>query len=134
MKPITMLLSAVFNHATLAVKLKHDGAGMPVEVPAATLLAILFMITSVFSHQQTGEITLDVLLKIVLIAQCYALFLRNQLIGLILLISIICNALAIIFISVGGIPKENLYVLLIAEYIMIGAAILNVFKKSTKVI
>lgn len=134
MKPFAMLLSAIFNHATLAVRLKHDGAGMPVEVPAAALLAMLFMVTSIFSQQQTGEITLETLLKIVLIAQCYALFLRNQLIGLILLISVICNTLAIFFVSVGGIPKENLYVLLIVEYIMIGAAILNVFRKSTSAV
>lgn len=129
-----MLLSAIFNHATLAVRLKHDGAGMPTQVPAAMLLAILFMLTSIFSHQQTGEISLETLLKIVLIAQCYALFLRNQLIGLILLISVICNGLAIFFVSVGGIPKENLYVLLVAEYIMIGAAVLNVFRKSTSAV
>lgn len=134
MKSFTMLLSAIFNHATLAVRLKHDGAGMPTEVPAAMLLAILFMLTSIFSYQQTSEVSVETLLKIVLIAQCYTLFLRNQLIGLILLISVICNTLAIFFVSVGGIPKENLYVLLVVEYIMIGAAILNVFRKSTSAV
>jgi len=134
MKFSTGLISAFFHHASLAVRLKHDGSGMPKDIPAAMMLSLLFMVFSLINNQSPEGISLDTLIKVGFIAQCYVLFLRNQLIGLMLLISVLCNALALGLSQFVGLPKEMLNLLLIAEYIMVTAAILNVLKKATKTI
>jgi len=134
MKLSTGLIAAFVHHASLAVRLKHDGAGMPKEMPAAFLLSVLFMVFSLVNNQQADGIALDTVIKVGFIAQCYLLFLRNQLIGLMMLISVMCNAMAFCLTHFMGMPKEFLNLLLIAEYIMVTAAILNVLKKATKVI
>lgn len=134
MKFPTGLIAAFFYHASLAVRLKHDGSGMPKDMPAAMLLSLLFMTFSLINNQSAEGISLDTVIKVGFIAQCYVLFLRNQLIGLMLLISVLCNALAFALTHFIGLPKETLNLLLIAEYIMVTAAILNVLKKVTKTI
>ncbi len=128
------LIAAFFHHVSLIVRLKHDGSGMPKEMPAAMLLSLLFIVFSLINNQSTDGITLDTFIKVGFIAQCYVLFLRNQLIGLIMLISVVSNAIAFALIQFIGLPKAMLNLLLIAEYIMVTAAILNVLKKVTKTI
>lgn len=134
MKSAFALFAALFSHASLAVRLKHDGTGMPIELPAAMLLSIIYMALSLVNNHQADGITLETIIKIGFIAQCYVLFLRNQLVGLIMFISVLCNALAFGLTTFADFPKENLFILLIAEYMMVTAAILNVLKRVTKTI
>jgi hypothetical protein len=134
MKSVFALPAALFHHASLAARLKHDGTGMPTELPAAMLLSILYMALSLVNSHHADGITLDTIIKVGFIAQCYVLFLRNQLVGLIIFISVLCNVLAFGLTTFADFPKENLFLLLIAEYIMVTAAILNVLKRVTKTI
>jgi hypothetical protein len=128
------LLSAFIKHSLLALQLKHDGSGMPTELPGAFLIAALYTaLTLVNSHLSEG-ITLTTTLMVMFIAQCYVLFLRNKLIGLIMLISIIMNAFTTILSVSTGIPMENLGLLIVSEYILVAAAVINVIKNETTAI
>jgi len=128
------LLSAFVKHSLLALKLKHDGSGMPNELPGSLLIAALYTtLTLINSHLSEG-ITLTTTLMVMFIAQCYVLFLRNKLIGLIMLISIMMNALTIMLSCVTGIPTEHLGLLIVSEYILVTAAVVNVIKNETTAI
>lgn len=128
------LLSAFVKHSLLALQLKHDGSGMPTELPGTLLIAALYTtLTLINSHLSEG-ITLTTTLMVMFIAQCYVLFLRNKLIGLIMLISIMMNALTIMLSCVTGIPTEQLGLLIVSEYILVTAAVVNVIKNETTAI
>lgn len=128
------LIFALCMHVKLALTLSHDGSGMPKQIPAALLLAIGYITVNLLNHYSPDGIPISTFIMLGFIAQSYVMFLRNELIGLIMLISIICNGFTLILTSVLGIPAEQLGLLVAAEYIFVTGAIVNVIKRVTTTI
>jgi hypothetical protein len=128
------LLTAILSHTWHVLSLKHDGAGLPTKRPAAFVLTSLYVLLSLANRHIGQGITLETLLGLCFIAQVYIFILRIKLIGLFILIGIIINALSLIFSALFGVPDEQFLTLLIAEYIMIFAALINNIKSSVKAI
>ena len=122
------LITAILIHTWLALRLKHDGAGMPTKLPAALVLITLYVALNLANKHISGGINVETIIGLSFIAQFYLFGLRNKLIGLIILISVITNALSLGLSTLAGIPEEKLFMLLIMEFIMIFAAIVNVIK------
>lgn len=125
------LFNAFKQHAGLTLKLKHDGSGMPTKIPGALLLAMTYIALNLINNHHAEGIPLATFLMVGFIAQCYVLFLRNKLVGLILFISILCNCFTLLLTFFAGIPAENLGLLIVSEYILVTAAIINVIKSET---
>ncbi len=128
------LIHALLMHAWLALRLKHDGTGIPTKLPAAFVLISLYVALNLANKNINGGINLETLVGLSFIAQFYLFGLRNKVIGLIILISVVTNALALILTTLTGIPEEKLFLLLIMEYLMIFAAIVNLIKNNIKTI
>jgi hypothetical protein len=62
------------------------------------------------------------------IAQMYVFSLRNRVIGLIIMIGVIANALMLSIHLLTGIPQQQLFAVTIMEYAMVFTAVLNVIK------
>jgi len=128
------LIHALLMHAWLAFRLKHDGTGMPTKLPAAFVLISLYVAFNLTNKNINGGINLETIIGLSFISQFYLFCLRNKVIGLIILISVVTNALALILTTLTGIPEEKLFLLLIMEYLMIFAAIVNLIKNNIKTI
>lgn len=128
------LIKAIFVHAWLALRLKHDGTGMPAKLPAALMLVSLYIALNLANKHLNGGINLETVIGLSFIAQFYLFSLRTKLIGLFIMIGIFSNTLSLAITTLAGIPEQNLYMLLFMEYIMIFAALINVIKSETKII
>jgi len=122
------LIKAVLTHAWLAIRLKHDGSGLPADIPGAFMLVALYIVLSL--SNSNGEISLGSLIALSFIAQFYVFSLRNKVIGLIILIGIIINALSLVLAVFTGVSEEGRLLLLIAEFIMIFAALINIIRSN----
>lgn len=125
-------ISALFLHFGLALRLKHDGKGMPTEIPAATMLISLYALLGLINYSHEGGISYGALIGLCFVAHCYLLCLRDKLIGLIILISILINAMTLTLKMLVGVNEQGLFVLTVMEYIMIFAAVINVIKSETR--
>lgn len=128
------LITAILTHVWLALRLKHDGTGMPIKLPAALMLATLYIALNLANKHLNGGINLETVIGLSFVAQFYLFGLRTKLIGLFIMIGVFTNTLSLAIIMLAGIPEQNLYMLLFMEYIMVFAAIVNVIKSETKTI
>jgi hypothetical protein len=128
------LIHALGIHFWLALSLRHNGEGLPARLPAAFLLVVLYTALTLANKQINGGINLETLLGLSFVAQLYLFGLRTKMIGLFIVISLIINALTLAFMTLTGTAEENLFMLTIAEYIMVFAAIINIIKSETKAI
>ncbi len=128
------ILTAFLTHIKLALTLSHDGRGMPQEVPGAFILAMAYIAVNVLNHGHAEGVDIGTLIMLGFIAQSYVIFLRNELIGLIMLISVLCNGFTLLISHLAGIPVEQLGLLVVAEYIFVTGAIVNVIKRATETI
>ena len=128
------LITAILIHVWLALRLKHDGTGMPARLPAALMLVGLYIALNLANKHLNGGINLETMIGLSFVAQFYLFGLRTKLIGLFIMISVFTNALSLAITTLAGIPEQNLYMLLFTEYIMVFAAIVNVIKSETKTI
>jgi len=126
-------LYALIQHATLAIRLKHNGDGMPTQIPAAVALAGLYVTLTLVSQKAHQSISLETIIGLAFISQCYIFSLRNKVIGLILLIGIITNTATIILTVFTNIAEHQLYIISLLEYIMVFFSIINVIKSNLKV-
>ena len=122
------LLRALFTHAWFAITFRHNGEGMPTKLPGAITLVSLYIafILANIHIQQTFSV--ESLIALLFIAQIYVFSLRNRVIGLIIMIGMISNALMLAAHLLTGIPQQQLYAITIMEYAMVFSAILNVIK------
>lgn len=127
------LINALLTHAWLAFSLRHHGEGLPSKLPAAFFLAGLYVCLTLASKQLAGGVDMQTIAGLFLVTQFYLFGLRNHFIGLILLISVVHNALALGLAKLGGISPESLQPLVLMEYIMISAAVINVVRHGTGV-
>jgi hypothetical protein len=128
------LISALWIHIWLALSLRHNGDGMPTKLPAAFLLAALYVALNLANKHINGGINLETLLGLSFVAQFYLFGLRTKMIGLFIIISVVINALTLALIALAGVAEEKLFMLTIAEYIMVFAALINIIKSETKAI
>lgn len=128
------LITAILTHVWLALRLKHDGTGMPIKLPAALMLATLYIALNLANKHLNGGINLETVIGLSFVAQFYLFGLRTKLIGLFIMIGVFTNTLSLAIIMLAGIPEQNLYMLLFMEYIMVFAAIVNVIKSETKIV
>jgi hypothetical protein len=124
-------ISALFSHFGLVLRLKHDGRGMPVHMPAAIALISIYALLGLINYSYEGNINYTALFGLCFVMQCYLFCLRNKLIGLIIVISILINSVTMVIDMIVGITEQGLFVLNIIEYIMIFAAIINVIRSET---
>jgi len=122
------LINAILMHAWLAIRLKHDGSGLPANIPGAFMLVALYIALSLINA--SGEIGLGSFIALGFIAQFYVFSLRDKVIGLIILIGIIVNAFTLALSVFGGVSEEMHLLLLIAEFIMIFAALVNIIRSN----
>jgi hypothetical protein len=127
-------ITALFSHFGLVLRLKHDGKGMPTEIPAATMLIGVYALLGLINYSHEGSISYSALFGLCFVAQCYLFCLRDKLVGLIILISIFTNAITLILNMLIGASEQSWFVLTVMEYIMIFAAVINVIKSETRTI
>lgn len=127
------LMHALWIHVWLAIRLKHDGTGMPTSIPAAASLVGLYIVLILIGKQAQAQISLELLLGLAFIAQFYIFNLRNKVIGLLITIGIIANTLSLLFVEVLGFTPQIVVMISIMEYIMIFSAILNLIKSNFKI-
>ena len=125
------VLGALWAHVHLALRLKHNGAGLPSSVLGASLLVIIYVACSLLNARLTGQLTANAVLGLCFISGGYVFYLRNQVLGLLILISVITNAMALVLFWRFGANEFSRHLLTIVEYILIVGALLNVIKKET---
>jgi hypothetical protein len=124
---------ALILHAWLAIRLKHNGDGMPTQIPSAAALVGLYALFTLAEKNLQQGITLETIIGLTFITQCYIFNLRNKVVGLIIMIGIITNATSIALISLFGITEQQLYLVTLMEYVMIFFGIINVIKSNVRV-
>jgi hypothetical protein len=127
------LVHALLQHAWLAIRLKHDGDGMPTKIPAAAALVSLYAVLTLIEKKTHQGITLETIIGLAFISQFYIFNLRNKVIGLIILIGIITNTVTIALTAFTNIAEHQLYIISLLEYIMVFFSIINVIKSNVKV-
>ena len=128
------LIYALWIHIWLALSLRHNGDGMPTKLPAAFLLAALYVALNLANQHMHGGIDYETLLGLSFITQFYLFGLRTKMIGLFIIIGIFSNAVSLVLMALAGAAEVNLLLLTIAEYIMVFAALINIIKSETKTI
>jgi hypothetical protein len=126
-------IHALILHAWLVIRLKHNGDGMPTQIPSAVALVTLYTLLMLIEKHLLQGITLEAIIGLSFISQCYIFNLRNKVVGLIILIGIITNTVTIALIAFTNIAEHQLYIITLLEYIMIFFSIINVIKSNVKV-
>lgn len=126
--------AALFSHFGLALRLKHDGQGMPEDMPAAVALISIYAILGLINYSYLASINLNALFGLCFVAQCYLFYLRDKLIGLIILISILMNAITMILNLLVGVTEQSIFALNMIEYVLIFAAIINVIRRESRTV
>lgn len=126
------LICAFLTHLWLALRLKHDGTGLPVRFAGAFLLILIYSVLVILNKYVQSELDMGSILALCFIAQFYLFSLRNTLIGLVVVIGIVINLFAASISILSDISPLQASLLAIMEYIMVFAALINVIKKHIK--
>jgi hypothetical protein len=127
-------INAMLAHAWLALRLKHNGSGLPANMPAAFLLVVLYIGLSLTNASISGDIKIGSFIALSFIAQFYVFCLRDKLIGLIILIGIIVNVLSLLISVFAGMSETKQLLLTMLEFVMIFGALVNVIRSNAKII
>jgi hypothetical protein len=119
-------LSALIQHAWLAVSLRHDGKGLPEKVPAAALLAALYISLSLANSHVRGDFSAHSIIGLCFVAQIYIFLLRDKVVGLILLIGVVCNAFTLVLSLFSNLSELMQILISIMEFVMIFGAMINI--------
>lgn len=128
-----ILMQALLSHVWLALRLKHDGTGMPTSIPAATALMATYIVLVLIGKHAQADISLELVLGLAFIAQFYIFNLRNKVIGLLIMIGVIANGLSLLLTLVLGLNQQAVVMVSILEYIMVFSAVLNLIKSNFKI-
>jgi hypothetical protein len=120
------LANALVRHAWLALSLRHDGSGMPKKVPAAFMLVAVYIALSLANGHISGDLSVQSFVAYSFILQFYIFFLRDKVVGLILMVGIITNAFSLALSPFAGMAEVKHLMLLIMEFAMIFGAIINI--------
>jgi len=133
-KSLLQALSALWAHIHLALRLKHNGAGLPSSMLGASLLVAIYIACSLLNATLTGQITANTLLGFCFISGGYVFYLRNQVLGLQILTSVIINVIAMLLYWRFGANELSHLMLAEVEYALVIGALLNLIKKETHAI
>lgn len=120
------LIGALCHHAWLVLSLRHDGKGMPKELPAAFALAITYCFITLV-NSGIAAFQFETICALISIVQLYVFLLRNTLIGLLIFISIVTNCIHFLCLLIG-LSEIVTTLLAFFEYIMVFFAITNMLK------
>ena len=120
------LVNALLRHAWLALRLKHNGAGLPENIPAAFLLAALYIALSLANSHVSGDFNPHTMIGLSFIVQFYVFLLRDKVVGLILLIGIVMNAFALALSPFAGMQETKMVMLSLMEFVMLFGALINI--------
>jgi hypothetical protein len=119
-------INALFKHAWLVLSLRHDGKGLPEKIPAAALLAALYIALSLANSHLRGDFSAHSIIGLCFIAQFYIFLLRDKVVGLILLIGVVCNAFTIALSLFSNLSELMQILLSLMEFVMIFGAMINI--------
>lgn len=125
--------NALLTHAYSAMKLEHDGAGLPTTFLPALLLVTTYILLSVLNHFLAAELYSNLFFSLALITGVYLFLLRTTLIGLILLIGIVSNVMTLMLSLFGALEAWQTVMVAALEYSMVFGAITNMIKSHVKV-
>jgi len=120
------LLNALLSHAWLAISLKHNGDGLPEKIPAAFMLAAMYIALSLANSHFRGDLNLHTFIGLSFIVQFYVFLLRDKVVGLILLVGVVMNAFTLVLSLFAGMSEMKLLLLSLMEFAMIFGAMINV--------
>jgi len=126
------LIDGLFQHAFFAMKLQHDGSGLPTTFPSAVLFSFVYGLLVIANNLYTETLDYSVLLSLIFIIFVYTVVLRNQLTGLIILIGIISNVMTLFLGQFGALAEWQQLMLSIMEYVLVFGALTNVIKSNIK--
>ena len=126
------LYNALLTHAFYAIKLDHDGTGLPTKFTSAFLLVSIYMALATTNHVQAGAVDNNFFFTLGLIACVYLFALRTTLIGLILLIGIVSNIMTLLLSVFGTLEIWQTVMVAALEYAMVFGAVTNVIKSHFK--
>lgn len=126
------LINGLFQHVFYAIKLKHDGSGLPTQLLTALLFVSLYSLLVFVNNWYAGTIGVGMCFSLVFIALVYTVVLRNQITGLIILIGIVSNVMSLLLSQFGPLVEWQQLMLSIMEYIMVFGALTNVIKSHIK--
>jgi hypothetical protein len=126
------LINGLFQHAVYAMKLEHDGTGLPTKFSSALLLTFVYGLVVIANDLHAGTLDYSVLFPLIFIAFVYTVVLRNQLTGLIILIGIISNVMSLLLSPFGALAEWQQLMLSIMEYVLVFGALTNVIKSNIK--
>lgn len=122
----------LLTHIFYAIKLEHDGTGLPTKFMSACLLVSTYMALATLNHLNAGVVDHNFFFALCLIACIYLFALRTTLIGLILLIGIVSNVMTLMLTTFGDLAAWQTVMLAALEYTMVFGAITNVIKRHVK--
>ncbi|MEE9332330.1 MAG: hypothetical protein V3U89_08890 [Methylophilaceae bacterium] len=122
------LFKALFTHAWLAMRLKHDGTGLPVNFLGALLLASIYIALIMVNKSINNALTIESIIGLIFIGQFYLFSIRNTVIGLVILIGIIGNLFSMGMAAFGDVSVLQVGLLSAMEFLMIFGALINVIK------
>jgi len=117
---------AILNHAWLALSLRHDGTGLPQKLPAAFMLAALYIALSLANSHLRGDFNYHSIIGLSFVAQIYIFLLRDKVVGLILLIGAISNAFSFTLAVFSNTSELAQILLSLMEFVMIFGAMINI--------
>ncbi|MFM9835487.1 MAG: hypothetical protein ACKVOA_05235 [Methylophilaceae bacterium] len=119
-------VNAILIHAWLALSLRHDGTGLPQKLPAAFMLASLYIALSLANSHVRGDFNYHSIIGLSFVAQFYIFLLRDKVVGLILLIGAICNAFSLTLGVISNTSELAQILLSLMEFVMIFGAMINI--------
>jgi len=125
--------NALLTHAYSAMKLEHDGTGLPINFLPALLLVATYIVLAVFNHFLAAELSSNLFFSLALISGVYLFLLRTTLIGLILLIGIVSNVMTLMLSLFGALDAWQTVMVAALEYSMVFGAITNMIKSHVNV-
>ena len=125
-------IKALFSHAWLVMRMKHDGAGLPVNFMGALLLVSVYVGLVLVHKSMVGELTVGTIIALVFSSQLYLFSLRNTVIGLVILIGIIGNVFSLAMAAFGEASLTQLLLLSAMQYLLVFGALINVIKAHAK--
>lgn len=125
-------IKALFSHSWLVMRMKHDGTGLPVSFIGALCLVGCYIAIVAINKNIHDELTLEVVLALIFIAQFYLFSIRNTVIGLVILIGIIGNIFSLGMAAFGEVSTTQILMLSAIQFLLIFGALINVIKAHSK--
>ena len=126
------LICGLLKHVMTIIKLEHDGTGLPTELSSALLFSSIYSLLVTANNIHADTFDYSVCLSLIFVTVIYSFVLRNQITGLIVLIGIVSNLMALLLSQFGSLSELQRALLAVMEYVMVFCALTNVIKSHIK--